>query len=580
MISAALLLSGLFITQEPDTIQTATVSAERGITVSRKDTILIKEHFSVTELLQESAGAVVTDNGGPSGLKTVNLRGLGSPNTSIFIDGLRVGNVQSGQLDLGILPMEHFEVAVIDYAQNSVNFCTKHPEFKDETVNGRIKMNGGSFNSYRFNGNVDFKITDKMSLSIKGAGIISEGNYPYEKDLKRNNNDIGQYKGGIDLFGGMDRGIWKAKAYLSKAERGTPGSVNWPSSDRQNDLNSFFQAMAEKDFSSKYHLMLTGKISSDRIAYSSEWGDSDYHQTEIQLNSNQTYIASNWIQLCTGINFIWDRLASNYYGAQRANINIMPGMRINKGIFSADVTAEYRGIFDKEGKSIKIISPATDFKIKVSKGLGISGFARRAFREATFNELYYPGYGNPELLPEDALLTDMGIDYHKSVGTSWTIKGKIDCFYNRLTNKITSAPNPDNESEWLPYNIGKVNSRGIDIITSASGHFGVYSFRVDARYSYQNAENVPYLSKHSAIISINGCYKKWSIDSRWNWRAGRRDSYGPMKDWNTIDLSIKKGFKRLTMSANCSNLNDCRYELASGYPLPGRSWMLGIEIKI
>ena len=67
-----------------------------------------------------------------------------------------------------------------------------------------------------------------------------------------------------------------------------------------------------------------------------------------------------------------------------------------------------------------------------------------------FNELYYVGYGNPELLPEDAWLTDLGIDFYRQISDKWGIKAKADGFYYYLTDKITSAPTEEDPNIWLP----------------------------------------------------------------------------------------------------------------------------------
>ena len=52
------------------------------------------------------------------GLKTVSLRGMGSAHTFHLCGWVRVGNVQSGQTDLGLLGLEKFDLVKVDYAQN------------------------------------------------------------------------------------------------------------------------------------------------------------------------------------------------------------------------------------------------------------------------------------------------------------------------------------------------------------------------------------------------------------------------------------------------------------------------------
>ena len=106
LLSAVLLASGLVETgaaEATDTLSAVTVVADRGVVVSRKDTIPFINSESVPQMLRRSSGVHIGDYGGLSGLKNVSLRGLGSAHTAIYLDGVRVGNVQSGQNDLSML---------------------------------------------------------------------------------------------------------------------------------------------------------------------------------------------------------------------------------------------------------------------------------------------------------------------------------------------------------------------------------------------------------------------------------------------------------------------------------------------
>jgi len=113
----------------PDTLKDAVVVADKGLIVSKTETLSLKNESTITETLRQSAGLYVGETGGAAGQKTVNLRGLGSAHTTIYIDGVRVGNVQSGQGDLTNLGAGTFGSAVIDYAQNSISFLTQKPAF-------------------------------------------------------------------------------------------------------------------------------------------------------------------------------------------------------------------------------------------------------------------------------------------------------------------------------------------------------------------------------------------------------------------------------------------------------------------
>ena len=86
LLSAGLLLADLPSgSNEPvvDTLHAVTVTADKGVTISRADTIFVGNSFSASEVLLRSSGFHVGDNGGIAGLKTVSLRGLGNAHTAI-----------------------------------------------------------------------------------------------------------------------------------------------------------------------------------------------------------------------------------------------------------------------------------------------------------------------------------------------------------------------------------------------------------------------------------------------------------------------------------------------------------------
>lgn len=519
---------------------------------------------------------VMADYGGFAGLKSVNLRGLGSPHTAVCIDGVRMGNVQSGQPDLGILGLENFSGAVIDYAQNSVNFTTRRPAFRDGPVAGEAAFGAGSFGTWMPRGRLDFRFSDRVSLSANAAGIVSEGNFGLADGTERANNDIRLLRGGIDLFGILDGGEWIAKAYCNASDRGTPGSVDWPSADRQCDRNFFVQGILRKNFSPLYSMNVSAKASRDNVLYKSEWGDSDYAQTEAQLNYAGKFHVLRWLDLSAVAELLRDFLTSSLYEASRTGVTAIAGAAVKFQRLHADVTVQYEGVFDRGEASRNVVSPSLDIRYTVSDGLDIVGFARRAYRAPTFNELYYPGYGNPALAPEDAWLRDIGADWRLRSSGPWSFKAKLDGFCNSLTDKIVSAPSSSDPSVWLPYNIGEVRSVGVDADSKVSYAKGEWKASASARYSFQSADNVPYLSKHTVVLAADASCRGWRLDAVWNFRAGRTDSFGEMPDWNSLDILAAKSFpiaggRDLAVKFNFRNIFDCRYELVSGYPMPGRS---------
>ena len=357
----------------------------------------------------------------------------------------------------------------------------------------------------------------------------------------------------------------------------------------------YLQGTAKKRFSPLYTLRASAKAGYDDIYYASSWGDSQYGQTELQLNTSHMFSIKNWWNISLAADVMWDKLASTNYNAKRltALTAITSSFRFER--LSMNIAAEYSGYFDKGQFNRHAISPSMDFRLHITDYLDLVGFGRRAYRVPMFNELYYIGYGNPELLPEDAWLTDLGIDFHKKFNEAWKIKAKVDVFYNFLSNKITSAPTKEDPNIWLPYNIGKVRSTGLDLTTGADYKSGDWAVSADLRYSHQSAidrtpesysfgEQIPYLAKHTITADLMASWKGYTLNPRWVLKSGRSDSMGDLANWNSLDITLSKSFKLMENLAigirlSAKNILDCRYELVSGYPMPGRSLIGGIDIR-
>lgn len=602
MLFSILISAGLLLADRPaesaeqpsDTLHAVTVTADKGVVISRNDTLHITNTFDITGELHQVPGLQLGDYGGFAGLKTVSLRGMGSPHTAVYVDGVRVGNVQSGQGDMGMLDIENFSSAVVDYAQNSISFNTARPTFGQNRVTGKAEFKAGSFETYLPAARIDLKLSERMALSINAAGVISKGDFPVADGATRVNNDIRQVRGGVNLFGSMKDGDYHVKAFYNAAERGTPGSISWPSEDRQKDMNAYLQGVMKKSFSPIYTLRLSAKAGYDDIYYTSSWGDSQYGQTELQLNSSHVFSINSWWKVSLAADIQWDKLASTNYSAARTTAISAVSTSFNLNRLSLNAAAEYSGYFDRGEGSRHAVSPSVDFRVRVIDGLDIVGFARRAYRVPMFNELYYVGYGNPELKPEDAWLTDVGVDFHRQVSRTWNFKAKVDGFYNILSNKITSAPTAEDPNIWLPYNIGKVRAIGLDLVTGADFTYGEWKGEMDLRYSYQSAvdrtpdsysygQQIPYIAKHTVTASVKASWKGYELNPRWVLKSGRNDATGNLADWNALDLTLSKTFKLrgpLSLGINIAarNLLDCRYELVSGYPMPGRSFIGGVEM--
>ena len=80
---------------------------------------------SVADAIRYFSGIQIKDYGGIGGLKTVNIRGLGTQHVGVFYDGVQLGNAQNGQIDLGRFSLDNMEAKSTEerYLSIGKGFC-------------------------------------------------------------------------------------------------------------------------------------------------------------------------------------------------------------------------------------------------------------------------------------------------------------------------------------------------------------------------------------------------------------------------------------------------------------------------
>ena len=110
---------------------------------------------SVADALRYFSGIQLKDYGGVGGIKTVNIRSMGTHHLGISYDGVALGNAQNGQIDLGQFSLDNIEEITLFNGQKSallqpasdfghagaVYIRTRAPRFADgKSYNLRLKV--------------------------------------------------------------------------------------------------------------------------------------------------------------------------------------------------------------------------------------------------------------------------------------------------------------------------------------------------------------------------------------------------------------------------------------------------------
>ena len=87
---------------------------------------------SVADAIRYFAGVQLKDYGGVGGVKTLDIRSMGTNHMGIFYDGIQLGNAQNGQIDLGRYSLDNIESITLYNGQKKVLLLIWHNGSKKE----------------------------------------------------------------------------------------------------------------------------------------------------------------------------------------------------------------------------------------------------------------------------------------------------------------------------------------------------------------------------------------------------------------------------------------------------------------
>lgn len=501
--------------------------------------------FSVADAVRLFSGVQLKDYGGVGGMKTVNIRGMGSEHVGIFYDGIPVGNAQNGMVDLGKFSMDNLESISIYNGQKSQIFqsakdfgsagtiylTTKRPVFMgNKKTNINSTYRSGSFNLINPSLVWEEKLSSVLTSSLNIEYINSDGKYKYRQKKGtwdtiaiRQNGNISALRTEAGLFGKLTNGKWNLKGYYYDSSRKIPGAVIKNSYEKyqfgkQKDRNFFMQGSLEKLFSKKYKIMINAKYAHDFTHYEnieiykdSKWGDkfsylinNTYKQDEFYISTAQQYSLFSFWDISISADYQYNSMKAdlvNFANPIRNTelVAFATALHFTKiklqtsllGTFVQDRTDQKSNVMGASDKNE--LTPAFFFNYQPFKSneLSFHSFYKRIFRMPTFNDLYYTDIGNSNLKPEYTNQFDIGVTYNKNFtsGVVSHIGFTVDGYYNTVKDKIIAYPNGQ-QFRWSMRNIGKTRIRGIDMSSQVSLLLKDILFTTKVTYTYEDAQNL------------------------------------------------------------------------------------------
>ncbi|WP_248876473.1 TonB-dependent receptor plug domain-containing protein [Epilithonimonas zeae] len=529
---------------------------------------------SVADALRYFSGVQIKDYGGIGGLKTINIRSMGSQHVGVFYDGIQLGNAQNGLVDLGRFSLDDIEEISLYNGQKSEIFQPakdfgssgsiylqpKTPQFKfNKKTNLVLRLKNSSIDLFNPSFRLEQKISDKVSASFSSEFLQSDGiykfryrkKYPdgetaYDTIAKRFDSDIRAKRFETSLHGSLDKGSWHVRGYGYISNRGIPGAIVnnrfGARGQRMMDENYFVQANLVKKIFPKIETQFKAKFAYDYTKFVDTLETqaafpvvNTYIQKEVYLSSSNLYsITPNW-DFSVNVDFQYNHLDADlvnfsYPSRYTSLAAFATTYQWKKLKFLGSVLGTFiNETVEKNSKSPDKTewTPAAFLSYQPfdSKELTLRAFYKNSFRMPTFNDLYYTVIGNSLLKPEFTNQYDVGFTYQKffqnQIFQSFYIK--VDCYFNKVKDKIIAAPN-GSMFRWTMLNLGEVEIIGTDVNFQADLNLGQVKLKPLLTYTYQSSrdfsdrnesyfgDQIPYTPWHSGTFTLMSDYKDWSFN--------------------------------------------------------------------
>ncbi|MCJ7935975.1 MAG: TonB-dependent receptor [Chryseobacterium sp.] len=565
-------------------ISTPYKSANQNISVITKEDIANSPAKSIDEILQQVSGMDIRRRGANGVQSDIGFRGSSFEQVLLLLNGIRMNDSQTGHNTMNI-PVDLADVEKIEiikgpaarrFGQNAyagvINIITKVNPGKRV----KISAEGGDYETYSLGLNAQLG-NEKFSGSLQANSASSEG-YMYNTDYEIRNvfyqGRMAIKNGDLKLQAGFSEkkfganGFYSSKAATEQYEETQASIVSLSHQQTFGKLklssNAYWRRgqdmyLFNRQNPSLYRNMHIGNNVGGEVNSSYQWG---LGITGVGAELRKEFLASS--NLGDRNRFVSQVFFEHHFSLLDKKLNISPGIS----------WAHY----SKEGN---FFYPGLDVGYNFNSNHKVYGNIAKVHRIPTFTDLFYVSkteQGNPDLLPENAVSSEIGYQFQNS-----TILAKISGFMRNSDNSIDWVKKHSNDLIWYAQNVGEIKIKGIEAeINHKVNHWLRYSVGytyLDSKYKETNEFVSRYILdnlKHQVIAKLETKFLR-NFTNELVYRYNERVSLGTYHLWDE-KLSFNK--KDLSVYVLINNIANTKYTEAFGVEMPQRWFHIGFSYTI
>jgi vitamin B12 transporter len=584
----------------PQTFDPVVVTATRSLspaTTLRDAVVITREDLdaagplTLAEVLERRAGIEIRALGGPGQPQSLFIRGAGSAQTLVLVDGMRVGSATVGTTSIENIPIEMIErIEVVKGSLSSL--------YGSDAIGGVVQIftRGKSvphfFASAGYGSDNDRRLSAGLSTADNGTTVsLSAGARAVDARSATNpragpftyNPDRDPYANGFFTVRAAQT-MWTGETVELEAfaSRGRTHFDSGPDSDERND-----QLITGAKLSSSTHFLqgwasrLTIGEGRDRIVTHGAFPAS------IETLQDQ----ASWVNeftnplgsLLAGAETVREHVVSDdstpFTTTRRDTNSVFLGM--TESYAGQRLEASLRRDDDQQFGTRNTGSASYGFD--VPSVMRIAATYARGFRAPTFFDLYGPSFPgsyspNPNLEPERSTSYEISLKSDAAAPLQW----RLAAFDNRFDNLIVYSP-----EELTVLNVARARARGVEASIDASW----LGTRVRATLTLQRPRDettglrLQGRAERYGSIDASRSFGPWTAGATVTASSSRFDSTDEspasrLGGYALVDARVRYAFgPRWSAQLSATNLGDKRRESAIGYDAPRRAVMLSVRFE-
>lgn len=542
--------------------------------------------LSLAQVLQQFGGVETATSGGIGSATSIFLRGSNSSHALVLVDGVRIGSATLGTTAIENIPLAQIErIEIVSgpasglYGSDAIggviqiftrsgnrspgaSVSAGYGTYNTRSLRAQL---GGSEGGTSYSLAAGYHETDGHNAT---RPTISFDRYNPDDDGYRNTNVSAKLSHRFDERNELG-------AALLHSDGRTKFDNGLATDDRTEQSLSTVSAFSRNRFTERWESLVRlarGRDDSESVGSFPDRFRTDQDQALWQNTfrfEGQTVIA--------GLEYLGQKVdATTAYEANKRTVrSAFAGYVGEFGAHSLEASL-------RRDDNSQFGSPTTGsvgYGYLAAKGAKLRAVYGEGFHAPSFNDLYYPGFGNPDLKPERSKSAEIGLQLEGGAQ-----RFSATAFDNRIEDLIVFFFDPDTNF-FGPANLAKARIRGLDLAWEGR----VADVRLRAKGTFQDPKSddtgkqLPRRAKQFGSFLASRAFGAWTVGaemvaSSHRFETADESPAARMAGYAIANLTASWAFARgWQADLRWNNVTDKDYEQVQGYRTPGSNVFVSVR---